>query len=140
VTFTYNSTGLSSDTTSQVRLLIRDNSSGSYEFEDEELDWLVSDNPNVYYAAAVACETLASKYSSYANKQVGDLKISYRNQSAEYLSLARALRRKGAISAFTPYAGGISVSDKDSYEADTNRVVPAFRRDLHQHGSYTTST
>ena len=33
----------------------------------------------------------------------------------------------------SPYAGGISVSDKETQEEDTDRVVPAFNRTLHTH-------
>ena len=36
----------------------------------------------------------------------------------------------GALSAATPYAGGISSSDKDLMESDSDRVKPMFKREL----------
>jgi len=38
----------------------------------------------------------------------------------------------GGLPTFLPYAGGLTVTDKESREADTDRVAPYFTRNLHE--------
>jgi hypothetical protein len=142
MTFTYSSTALSTDTTSQVRLLIYDTSSGSALFADEEIDWFISANANIYGAASAACKALAARYADKVDKAVGDLRLSLSQKAARYASLASEYAQKSAAYGYcAPFAGGISVASKDTYEQNSDRVVPAFTRTTHGYLSqYSTST
>jgi hypothetical protein len=109
-----------------VRLLLKDMSSGSPLYQDSEIEFFLTHfNSNVWRAAAYGAIGLAAREAD--SKSVGDLSISgfgksWRDLAAQYQSHAEAH--------VSLYAGGISVSDKQTAEADTDRVQPAFTRTL----------
>ena len=123
-------TGFPDSTTTQgrrdaVRLLTQDTVKATAAFQDEELDFFLLENGNnIYYAAADASEQLAGGEAQ--SKSVGDLSIS--DTAASWTDLAKRYRLRAASGA-TPYAGGIRVSEKDAYEADTDRTEPAITRE-----------
>lgn len=131
MSFTY--TGTPDTTTSQgrldaVRLLVKDHVESTHVFEDDEILFFLTQNGNsIYRAAADAADQLAG--GEAGSKSVGDLSIT--NSAVAWMDIARAYRRKAALGAI-PYAGGISKADKDAYEADTDRVEPAFTRATHE--------
>lgn len=59
---------------------------------DEEIQWILGQEPNVYMAAARVAESAATFFGSKQDKTVGPLSISYRNQTASYGDLAAKLR------------------------------------------------
>lgn len=114
------------DTTDAVRLLIFDTSTGSPLLSDAEVDYFVAQEPNVHLAAAEAARTIAAKYGPNVDKQVGDLRLSESAKNTNYNTLAADLRRKG-VRSVKPYAGGISIADKDAAESDTDWNRPSFK-------------
>jgi hypothetical protein len=110
-----------------VRLLVGDTDPDKRQLHDEEIAWFLTENSNVYLAAAEAAKAIAALYGRDVDKQVGDLKISASQRQKQYLDLAKQLRSRVGRS-ISPYAGGISRSDKIAVEQDTDRVRPAFRR------------
>lgn len=122
-----------------VRFLIRDTVNTRPLLQDEEIAWALSEcGGNVYLAGALCCETLAgsagaSTGGQVTSKKVGDLALSYASgaETATYwLGLAANLRRRAGRKAL-PYAGGISREGKRAQEEDSDRVPPAFTKDLH---------
>lgn len=111
----------------RVRLLIGDTDSAASLFSDEELTALISLYGGVNSAAVAAARGLAAKYSRNADKWVGDLKILASQKARAYLDLATALE-KSMSSRGVPSAGGIRISQKETMDADENRVRPSFRR------------
>ncbi|MGA1036646.1 MAG: hypothetical protein ACO3VQ_02425, partial [Ilumatobacteraceae bacterium] len=76
----------------------------------------------VYDAAMRCCLTIASKLAREADKQIGDLSVSmsqrakaYREQASELKNLAT---REGTVP--IPYAGGITISDKEIDEENSD--------------------
>ncbi len=121
-----------------MRMLLRDTSSSSMKFSDEELAWYVANSASVWYAAAEACDTYAGKLAESGSKTVGDLSIT--RAVGDYRMTAQRFRARGARAAI-PYAGGITVSDKDTETGDSDRVASAFRIGMHDEiGSSTGST
>ncbi len=123
-----------------VRFLVGDTVEADAIFQDEEIDWLLLQNANVYFAAALAADAASAKFSSSAKagvktKTVGALSISYSNteRAAEYRTMATSLRTRGAInsSIIGIYAGGISKSDKKTNEQDTDWNQPNFKLGMH---------
>lgn len=118
-----------------VRFLVGDTVEASAIFQDEEIDWLLTQNSNVYFAAALGADAAASQFSSNAKagvktKTVGALSISYSNteRAEEYRTMAASLRRRAAVhSVLIPYAGGTSKSDKELNEQDTDWNQPNFK-------------
>lgn len=122
----------SSSNLDKVRFLIGDTDTTDQQLSDEEITSMLADNSDNPYAAAIACaEGLVSKFSRKVQKSVGDLSISYGETANNYRTLLGDLRRKASIQLCTPYAGGISISDKETDEEDSDLVKPAFTRDMH---------
>lgn len=125
-----------------VRFLIRDTNTADAWVQDEEIDWLLTENGNNVYTSAIrAAEAIAGSYITTSgssgdvkSKTVGSLSISRTANSdiaKEYRTIISDLKRRMALGfggAIQPYAGGISVADKDSNANDTDWDKPAFVR------------
>ena len=119
-------------TLEKTRFLLQDTDSDTAELTDAEINSLLTDNgSNAVRAAIAGCEILIAKYSRKADRSIGDLSISYSQIGGNYRKLLTVLRTRAAMSVFTPYAGGISVSDKQSNESDTDRMKGSFRVGMH---------
>ena len=93
---------------------------------------MLADNADEPYATAIACiEGLISKFSRRVTKSVGDLSISYSEILKNYRDLLSGLKNKATIKLCAPYAGGISVADKQTDEGDSDRVQPFFYKGMH---------
>lgn len=114
-----------------VRFLLHDTVESEARISDEEIAWLLTQNGNNVYGAAIAgADNIASSFSAQARtKTVGALSITYEASAIEYRQLARDLRlRRIRAGGFVPYSGGISISDKRINESDTDRDKPFFSR------------
>lgn len=128
----------SNSTRDAVRFLIGDTDTNDQQLSNEELDYLLTTYSSDKYAAAIAAvRALIAKFARLADKAVGDLRISYSQRLKHYQQLISNLQLQAATvgGLAEPYAGGISVSDKDSVEEDTDREPPAFTKDLHDYAS-----
>ncbi|MCI0545292.1 MAG: hypothetical protein L0Z49_12760 [Actinobacteria bacterium] len=130
----------------RVRLLVGDisTSTSGELLHDGAYTFFVAQTPNIWMAACLAANTLAARVGSLASstssvesKKVGDLALAYGLSAKNVTGLAQALR--GLCDQFklmssiqtsgAPYAGGISISDKRSAEANADRVRPVFTRE-----------
>jgi len=113
-----------------VRFLLRDTSTANAEFQDAEIEWLVSQNPNPYRAAANGARAKAAEASdSLASKTVGSLTLTYSERATRWLDIAKTLdaqANKGLGSAIHPYSGGISKSDKEAIASEDDYNEPYF--------------
>jgi hypothetical protein len=132
VTWTYNLAALPTSPLYQVRRLIGDVITTDQQIADEEITFALTQRSSIYGTAADCCRYIAAQYSRKADvisqsPGGGALKTNYSQQAKSYLAMAaqfenNALGRGGAL----PYAGGISVTDKQMNEANTDRVAPQF--------------
>lgn len=116
----------------RVRFLIRDTVTATALVQDEEIAWVLTENANVYLAAAAICDVLGG--SGGGARQIVRFSVdgeSVEFERARYRDLAAELRRKGRMKGVAPFAGGISVAGKQALEDDADRVRPAFTRALH---------
>ena len=129
VTWTYNpASGLAKDT---VRLLIGDTVVTDPQMQDEELAVFIAARGTLYGAAADACRSLAAKYSrSVTQSGGGSASAAFSDLSKAYTRMAVTLDAKGVGLAAMPYAGGISIADKQLDLDDDDRVPPRFRSGL----------
>ena len=130
MTFSYTPGGTT--TLDDIRVLIGDvdaNANTEQRLEDEEIARLVSlEGPNVYAAAAAACETLAAKFlRKPEGLQGGNDRVMPTDRVTHLRRRARELRAR-AESGAVPYAGGLSKSERETALADTDRITPAFSR------------
>jgi len=110
-----------------VRLLIGDVVSTDQQMQDEEISYLASTRGTVYGAAAECCRSLANKYARSVDQQAGTSKTAYSQMSKAYAAAALRFENKAVLSgAALPYAGGISVSDKQLQDFNNDRVQPQF--------------
>ena len=123
--WTYNNspgTASTAERRDAVRLLIKDTNSASPKLTDEELAFFLGQSGNsVWRGAARACRALADAAASQIS--VGDLSIS--DQSVGYLEWAASYDRQADMGGQV-FAGGISISDRDSRDLDSDRVKPTF--------------
>jgi hypothetical protein len=111
----------------QIRLLIQDTNSARQLFQDQEIDWIQTQEMNAYTAAAALCDTLVAKAGGVKAKKISELAIQY--DPVFYRQLAGTLRARGSGYQI-PYAGGISIADKQAQQGDADWVQPAISRGL----------
>ncbi len=117
-----------------TRFLVGDTDTDDQLVNNEEVNWALSQFP-VYTAAAELADAIAAKFARKVDKSVGDLKISFSRQAEQYAKKAAMLRKRSSVIGVTPYAGGISISDKDTVRANDDRIDPSFRRGMTDHDS-----
>lgn len=112
-----------------VRFLIGDVDTTDQQLANEEINYLLAQaGNNVYKAAANGALSIASKYARLVDKSVGDLSLSYSQRKDAYEAMAARLTKQASSRSAVPYAGGISVSDKEIDKTDADAVQPAFVR------------
>lgn len=135
MTWTYNAASLSLSDMYKVRFLIGDTDSSRQQLQDEEIDWVLTEQTVVTYAAASCAELLASKYAFLVNTENSELRVSAAARHKHYLDLAERLRQSAGdlpggdgsgIVLATAYAGGTAVSEKETLEDDSSLVQPVF--------------
>lgn len=128
--WSYDPGALASSPLNQVRLLLGDTQLTAPLLQDEEISQYLGAYGNPYYAAAYAAEAVAGVFSRQVDRSLGGMSLSNSQKATQYLALAQSLRRQGALQAGKPYAGGISVTDKQAQERNTDRVRPEFTKTL----------
>ena len=98
---------------------------------DQEIQYAIDTNNHILLAAASCAEQIAATYAPEPkSKMVGDLQVNYGGEGryATYTSLAKSLRTRAAKKVGSKvYAGGLSKTDKQTAERDTDRVQPVFQ-------------
>jgi hypothetical protein len=116
----------------QLRMMLSDTNSTRPLMQDEELDWMQTQETNIYMMAARVCEILLSRFGGISAKRISQLQIQFDTKT--YRMMAADFRARAASNQ-VPYAGGISVADKAAQQADGDWVAPSFSRRLHDHPS-----
>lgn len=114
----------------KVRLLIGDTISTDPQLSNEELDAMLLIYGGTRSTAIAVLRTLAAKYSRFADKWVGDLKILASQKARAYLTMADALSSSGSLTAGAPTAGGIFVDDNQAAEENESLAKPKFKRGI----------
>lgn len=128
--FTYSSDPAASDR-DYVRFRVGDTDSTDQQLADAEVDAMLAEKGNKLTAAAFCARAIAAKYARLVTQAVGDLRMDYSDLAKQYNELAQQLSSEASIAVATPYAGGISIADKESAEDDSDRVAPAFAVGMH---------
>ena len=136
MTWTYNSTLLGSTSSTaadlmRVRYLAQDVTSSTQLVQDEEIYWVLDSFPNVWEAASVVAGTIGTHFAKKASsKSVGGFSIAYSERAQHFEALSMSLKKQAkdpTLRQFTPYSGGISISDKEEQVEDTDWNQPSFR-------------
>lgn len=126
MTWTYDSPQASDKDT--VRFLVQDTNTNEQLASDEEIEWALAEHGNIVRAAAAeVAEAIGRHFARQATITDAGFRVDYSKRAEMYFAIAKDLRQR--FQAVSPFAGGISITDKDSREEDTDRVRPAFTRD-----------
>lgn len=116
----------SSDDRDAVRFLIQDTDTNRQLATNEEIDWLLMQEVNVYTAAAKALQAVIHRQVGIGSKKVGDLSITFDFAAAQ--GAVKDLMMRGRAGYEVPTVGGISVAEKNTNEADTDIPKSFFKR------------
>jgi len=120
-----------------IRFLTGDTDTNDQLINDEEIAWTNnqvtgSDTATtaLYEVSYRVMVAIASKFSRLADQSVGDLKVDMFQKATNAREQAALLKQQALREGNTPtpYAGGISVSDKEIDEDDSDIVQPYFSR------------
>lgn len=125
--FTYSGDPSASDKDA-VRYLVGDTDEDDPLQSDEEIQYLLEIEGGVYRAAIGSCKAIAALLSRRPDYKAGRITVSNRQRAQDFLDLAEKLRMRFVNSSAIPFAGGVSVLDKESRTANTDLVRPFFTR------------
>ena len=120
-----------------IRFLTGDTDTNDQLINDEEIAWTNnqvtgSDTATtaLYEVSYRVMVAIASKFSRLADQRVGDLKVDMYQKATNAREQAKLLYAQASREGNTPtpYAGGISVSDKEIDEDNSDIVQPYFSR------------
>ncbi|NPV72077.1 MAG: hypothetical protein HPY55_15840 [Firmicutes bacterium] len=114
----------------QVRFLVGDTLADDPLLSDEEIEFALASEVNTYLAAAFCCEAIAAKFARQADVSIGDYREAANQKAEAYRRKAEDLRIR-ALRAVAPYAGALTVADKQALATDPGAVQPAFRVGMH---------
>tara|TARA_A100001515_G_scaffold67655_3_gene53806 strand:- start:1513 stop:1956 length:444 start_codon:yes stop_codon:yes gene_type:complete len=128
MTWSYSGDPSSSDR-DKVRFLVFDTDTNDQLLSNEELDWLLSQNSNIYMAAATAAEAIAAKFAKDISRSVVGISATPGGRADFYLELAERLRAQ--VSSTNKhaqvFAGGLSIDNKEALDDDSDAVQPGFK-------------
>lgn len=117
----------------RVRFLIGDTDTTNQLAQNEEIEWVLREEHNVYMAAAAVAKAVARKLQNAGLEEIkaGETKIRFK-RAADLILLANELAIRGSNHQ-VPSAGGVFQADTDALNDDTSLrdKAPAFTRDLH---------
>lgn len=102
---------------------------------DEEIDSALDETGTAYGAASVVCRAIAARFARLVTKSTAGQNQTLTNNLSDlhkhYLDLAEQMSSSASSAVGAGlYAGGISISDKQSNEDDTDWVPPDFHREM----------
>jgi len=113
----------------QVRFLSQENNHDRPLVQDEEIAWVLTQEMNVYMAAARIAELAAARVGPVRSKTVGTLTKVF-TTPAEFKLIADQLRTRGSFY-MVPDAGGLSIQEVKDARAAIDMVQDSFAVGMH---------
>ena len=116
-----------------LRLMVQDPAGASQYLATADYTAIIALESNEYRAAALAARTIAAQLATKVSIEVGTIRISLQQKYYHYMKLAdeydfRAGEGGGSDSEIAaPSAGGISLSDMESTDGNTDRPPNKFK-------------
>lgn len=115
----------------QTRFLIGDTNESDQLLSDQEIEWLLSQYNNTPINAAIrATESIIGKFSRLADEAVGQVRINFSQKAKAYAITLNMLVNRLAKEDASPFAGGISIAQKQSQVLNNDRVRPDFTKHM----------
>lgn len=99
MTATYSVTDLNTVPKDAIRFLVQDTdvtTAGVVRLQDEEINWVLTQQTNIFLAAAQCADIIAAYWAKIQNTRIGPLNIQRGQAVPFYLALAEALRNTAA--------------------------------------------
>ena len=113
-----------------VRFLVTDTNHEDKLLDDNEINWLLSQEGNVRQAAIKALRNLIAIFSRHVDTS-GKAGSKAQSQRVESFKSALAeLLEDQSMAGLNIFAGGQSVSGKESIRSDSDRVKPVFGKNM----------
>lgn len=132
MTWTYTGDPASSSK-DEVRFLVGDTDKDDQHVQDEEINYALGVEASTMKAAVRVARAIAAHFARDVEKAVGDLKIKASERYKNYLEIMKALEEEAVVSGLpgaAPFAGGISIAQKETQESDSDRVKPSFSKGM----------
>lgn len=116
----------------QVRFLLQDTVNTTPRpnlLDDGEITWALTTEQNIYMAAAICADALATRFRGTSSKKVGDLELRY--DTKYWDGIATKLRQRGSSHQVLS-AGGILIADRDALFEDADVIQPKMFTDMLQ--------
>lgn len=114
-----------------VRFTIGDTDCRDQILSDKEIEYLLGQYcQSVLQASIRAAEMAMAKYSRMIDESVGSVRLSFSQKSKGFQVMINQLRQRLAIEGITPFAGGISKTQKAQQILDPDRVEPDFTKHM----------
>jgi hypothetical protein len=101
---------------------------------DTEIDFVLTAQPSVTFAAAACAEACAAKYARQVSMTIGATSVQAQQRTDALMALAARLRAGGAgvlpggdgsgSPTMTMAVGGLSYAERDSFRQDADRIQP----------------
>lgn len=131
MTFTYDEADISTDL-AKVRTILGDTDSADPLLSDEQINYYLSVQANVFAASSMAAQAIQAKYSRLADTSVESVSVKYSQKAAAYAKLSEDMNRRSLESASNiplPSVLGVSKDAIDTQRADSDRVQSKFYMD-----------
>lgn len=122
-----------SSTLDAVRLLIGDTDTNDQQLQDGEIQWNLSKYSNNVYAAAVAsARQVAARYARMMDSDIESVSVKASVLYKNYADLANKIAAEGTSTGngtnnpIGVYVGGVTISDVEATDAESDRLPPAF--------------
>lgn len=115
-----------------VRFLVGDTHSDEPLVTNEEIEWSLLQYTNIYAAAALVAETIASYFATQANSiTIGPLREEYGTRAKDYQERVKSLKSKASEARrLVFYAGGTDQAEKDAALMDTTKVAAIYTKGM----------
>jgi len=133
MTFSYKlAEGLPGDR-DKVRFLSGDTNKDDHVLEDEEIDFILTQEPNIWFAAAMAVNQMVLKLQAgiWEEQKVGETRLRARRIS-DLKVKEDQLRARGAMHQ-QPSIGGVYKSERDALLSNSNILRGDFFRGMHDY-------
>jgi hypothetical protein len=125
--WTYDSSELATNPVMQLRLLIGDTLPRDPQFQDAELEFMLSQRSTIYGAAANACRALSTQMSRQADSTDGNTRVLYSSRARAYAAAALRYEQEAMVrSAGMPYSGHLTTADYWTMLNDPDRIAGQF--------------
>ena len=127
MTWTYSVSDLATSAKDQLRLAIGDTLTSDQQLQDEEILQFIAGRSTLAGACADACRALATKFSRSVTQKAAGASANFSDMAKAYQRMAAQFEQQAALGGSAlPYAGGMSIADKQSQEQNDDRVPPSF--------------